>query len=131
MPLFLFETYNQIISQKGASLQDRELAELLGHRERIDREFSFPVIIEKSKVEYDYVHLKLFEADNINGIDDPRGFAQFPMLYKLRENDLILLSEEPLTGFGKKPVKKICNAEFLMQMVKKERTGIFLGCVFH
>ena len=37
MPLFLFETYNQLISQKGASLKDREMAELLGFNERANR----------------------------------------------------------------------------------------------
>ena len=51
MPLFLFETYNQMISQKGASLHDRELAELLGSSERVNRQFNFPVIIEKTKVD--------------------------------------------------------------------------------
>lgn len=30
MPLFLYETYNQIISSRGASKLDRELSELLG-----------------------------------------------------------------------------------------------------
>ena len=33
MPLFLFETYNQLISQKGASMKDRELAEMIGFKE--------------------------------------------------------------------------------------------------
>ena len=112
-------------------MHDRELAELLGTFERANRQFNFPVIIEKTKVDYDYVHLKLFEADNISGIDDPRGFMVFPMLKKLKENDLVLISEEPLEGVDRHPVKKICNAEFLMQMVKKEKTGIFLACVFH
>ena len=120
-----------MISQKGASMHDRELAELLGSTERLNRQFNFPVIIEKTKVDYDYVHLKLFEADNINGIEDQRGFNTFPMLQKLKENDLVLITEEPLEGADRKPVKKICNAEFLMQMVKKEKTGIFLACVFH
>jgi hypothetical protein len=32
MPLFLYETYNQIISSRGASKLDRELSELLGAR---------------------------------------------------------------------------------------------------
>ena len=114
MPLFLFETYNQMISQKGASLHDKELAELLGSSERLNRQFNFPVIIEKNKVDFDYVHLRLFEADNINGIDDPRGFATFPSLQKLKENDLVLITEEPLEGADKNSVKKICNAEFLM-----------------
>lgn len=112
-------------------MQDRELAELLGSSERSNRQFNFPCIIEKTKVDYDYVHLKLFEADNINGIDDARGFMLFPMLQKLKENDLVLISEEALEGLDRNPVKKICNAEFLMQMVKKERSGIFLACVFH
>lgn len=93
MPLFLFETYNQMISQKGATLHDRELAELLGHSERLNREFHFQAIIEKNKVEIDYVHLRLFEATNINGIEDRRGFMTFPMLQKMRENDLVLLTE--------------------------------------
>ena len=75
------------------------------------------------------MHLRLFEADNINGIEDHRGFATFPQLNKLKENDLVLIAEEPLEGADRKPVKKICNAEFLMKMVKKEKTGIFLACV--
>jgi len=70
-----------MISQKGAlSMHDRELAELLGNNERINREFNFNAILEKNKVDYDYVHLRLFEADNINGIDDHRGFATYPKL---------------------------------------------------
>jgi len=36
------------------------------------------------------------------------------MLQKLREHDLVLLTEEPLEGANIKPVKKICNSEFLM-----------------
>lgn len=61
-------------------MHDRELAELLGNNERINREFNFNAILEKNKVDYDYVHLRLFEADNINGIDDHRGFATYPKL---------------------------------------------------
>lgn len=34
-----------------------------------------------------------------------------------------------MVGTDRSPVKKICNAEFLMKMVKKEKTGIFLACV--
>ena len=131
MPLFLFETYNQMISQKGASLKEKEMAEQFGIKERKDRQFNFPVILEKNKVDFDYVHLRMFEADNVNGIDDPRGFSTFPMLQKLRENDLVLITEEPLLDADSKPVKKICNADFLMKMVKKEKEGIFLACVFH
>lgn len=132
MPLFLFETYNQMISQKGASIIDEGLAELIGHgKGKLNREFNFKVVIEKHKVDFEYVYLRIFEADNIHGKADPRGFSIFPMLQKLRENDLILLSEEPLEGANQKPVKKICNSEFLMQMVKKEKGGIFLGCVAH
>ena len=130
MPLFLFETYNQLISQKGASLRDRELAELIGNFDRYNREFHFEAVIEKEKTDIDYVYLKLREANNINGIEDVKGHPTFPMLQKMRENDLILLSEQPLEGASNKPVKKICNAEFLMQMVKKEKQGIFLACVF-
>ena len=53
------------------------------------------------------------------------------MLHKMRENDLLLLSEQPLEGAHNNSVKKICNAEFLMQMVNKKREGIFLASVFH
>jgi len=105
--------------------------ERLGTRERMDRQFHFEALIEKSKIDFDYVHLRLFEASNVTGIEDNRGFLTFPMLQKMRENDLILLSEKPLEEADLKPVKKICNAEFLMQMVKKDRQGIFLACVFH
>ena len=97
----------------------------------MNRDFNFRVVLEKHKVDIDYVHLRLFEADNINGIQDARGFMMFPNLKMLRENDLLLLSEKPLEGTDKNTVKKICNAEFLMQMVKKEKTGIFLASVQH
>ena len=70
IPLFLYETYNQMISQKSVSQHDREVAELLGARDKMNREFSFKAIIEKTKTDYDYVHLKLFEAENIHGIED-------------------------------------------------------------
>lgn len=53
------------------------------------------------------------------------------MLQKMRENDLLILSVEPLEGARTKPVKKICNADFLMKMVEKKHEGIFLACVFH
>ena len=92
-------------------MRDRELAELLGFNERANREFHFEAILEKNKVDQDYVHLRLFEADNVQGVDDPRGFVRFPMLQKMRENDLLILSEQPLEG---SQVKKICNADYLM-----------------
>ena len=131
MPLFLFETYNQMISQKSASLHEREIAELLGRSDKVNREFNFRVLIEKTKIDFDYVHLRLFEAENLNGIDNGKGYAEFPMLQKLREHDLVLLTEEPLEGANTKPVKKICNSEFLMQMARHEKTGMFLACVHH
>jgi len=80
------------------SLHDREIAELLGRSEKVNREFNFRALIEKTKVDYDYVHLRLFDADNINGTDNGKGYSEFPMLQKLREHDLILLTEEPLEG---------------------------------
>lgn len=51
-------------------------------------------------------------------------------MQKMRDNDLILFSEEPLEGVNQgKPVKKICNADFLMGMARQEKSGIFLACV--
>ena len=70
--------------------------------------------MEKNKVDFDYVHLRIFEANNINGIENQRGFMTFPMSQKMRENDLLLISEKPIEGVDEKPVKKICNADFLM-----------------
>lgn len=112
------------------SQHDRAIAELLGSSEKLNREFNFKAIIEKNKIDYDYVHLRLYDADNTDGKDYGKGYMEFPVLQKMRDNDLMLFTEEPLEGVNKgKPVKKICNAEFLMKMAKEEKKSMFLGCV--
>ena len=66
MPLFLYETYSQIISSRGASKLDRELSELLGARNfRNDEDKNFVCQIKKTHCDVNYVYLRVYEDKNI------------------------------------------------------------------
>lgn len=79
MPLFLYETYNQIISSRGASSLDRELSELLGRKSiRNDDEKNFMCQLKKDRSDGNYVYLKVFEDKNIQGKPDRFGNYTWP-----------------------------------------------------
>lgn len=79
MPLFLYETYNQIISSRGASSMDRELSELLGTRQlRNDDDKNFMCQIKKTHCDCNYVYLRIYEDKNICGTLDKYGNYIWP-----------------------------------------------------
>ena len=118
IPLFLYETYNQLISQRSGSIHDINLVELLGHgSEKIrDKQISFKAQLQRDKTDPDYVHLKVFDHDNPKGSEDRNGHVYFKSLDRLREFDILLFSEEQLLNDKETDIKRVCSAKFMLDM---------------
>jgi hypothetical protein len=68
MPLFLYEAYNQLISNRSSTNADRELSELLGAKHtRNDDEKHFTCQIKRHNTDFNYVYLRVYDDRNMQG----------------------------------------------------------------
>ena len=119
-----------MISQRSGSIHDQNLVELLGGQERgRDKQVSFKALLQRDKVDPDYVHLRVFDYDNPKGQEDRSGSVHFKSLDKLREFDILLFSREELLKDSDQNIKKICSAKFMLDMANNRSSNNFLGMV--
>eukprot|EP00347_Sterkiella_histriomuscorum_P002715 403367086 len=124
IPLFLYETYSQMINQRGDRDKEKQQIEALGleYKSNFSKKSHFEGYIQKSNQDHNYIYLKLYESTN--SVADKNGFFNLKTIDSLKEFDLLFISQEPLP-FDE--VKKVTNISYLMKM--REEQGKMLAIV--
>lgn len=101
MPLFLYETYNQLISQKNTSKDE------IGSKINKNRQYNFTCKIVQESKDINYVYLNLFDNERPTGQEDQKGVRKWKeTLDKIRDYDLLLISMNPIDT-----AQNWCNAD--------------------
>ena len=93
IPLFLYETYCQLISSKtNVSDQLQEVAG--GPKNRVQ---NFLCTLKRNSTDANYTYLELYDKEHPLGQKDNRGVTKFTQsLDQLREFDLLLISQSEI-----------------------------------
>ncbi|CDW72124.1 splicing endonuclease positive effector [Stylonychia lemnae] len=125
IPLFLYETYNQMINQRTDRDKEKQQAQALGleYKQTYTKKNYFQGYVQRGNSDQNYIYLHLYES--ASNVQDKNGNYDLRLLDSLKEFDLLYISEEPLPV---DEVKKVTNLQYLLKM--RDEKGKML-CMVH